>query len=300
MISPSKVFLLLFIFFVGISFSVLSQNERKLTKISLLYNQKHYRLAVWKAENLENLPEYDTSYIPTFYKSLSLFHVEGRVFFKHREIAPWEEGALLFNQIKQTAEGKIIIYKHLTEVEGLRRYLYQELNTLKSKHDKRNYERLNKILLTLFDGVQLKNSDLKNSEQPTKSNQVGEVNREVVVEIASNEIGVPYLFGGTSPEGFDCSGFTCYVFQKANIQLGRSSRDQFQNCKKIDRENVKKGDLIFFNNGSDEVSHVGIVISNPDEPLKMIHASTSKGIVISEVENSEYWMKKLHGFGTFF
>lgn len=286
---------------MGISFSALSQNNRKLTKIALLYSQKHYRLSFWKAENLESIPEYDTSYIPKFYKSLSLFHVEGRVFFRHREIAPWEEGAILFNQLKQSSEGKIVIYKHLTEVEGLREYLYQELNKLKSKRDKKNYDRLNKILVSLFEGIKLNNKILPNGiDQLPISSTEPEILRNIIIEIASKEIGVPYVFGGTSSEGFDCSGFTGYVFQKANIQLGRSSRDQFQSCKKIDRENVKKGDLIFFNSGTDEVSHVGIVISNSDEPIKMIHASTSKGIIITEVENSEYWMKKLHGFGTFF
>jgi cell wall-associated NlpC family hydrolase len=57
--------------------------------------------------------------------------------------------------------------------------------------------------------------------------------------------------------------------------------------------------LVFFNSGSDEVSHVGIIISEKGEPLKMIHASTSKGVIIADIESSDYWMKKLHGFGTF-
>ena len=301
MVSPSKVFFLLFLFFIGTSFAALSQNDRKLTKIALLYQQKHYRLSFWKSENLENIPEYDTSFIPTFYKSLSLFHVEGRMFFKHREIAPWEEGAMIFNQLKQTSEGKVVLFKHHIEVEALQKYLYDELNRLKSTKDKIKYNRLKKILETLFEGIQFIDNSNFNSKDPISKNiSAPTPERELIIEIASNELGAPYLFGGISSDGFDCSGFTGYVYQKANIQLGRSSRDQFQNCKKIDRSLVQKGDLIFFNNGADEVSHVGIIISNPDEPLKMIHASTSKGIVISEVESSDYWMKKLHGFGTFF
>ena len=67
---------------------------------------------------------------------------------------------------------------------------------------------------------------------------------------------------------------------------------------KVKKKNVEKGDLVFFDNGSG-VSHVGIVISEKGEPLKMIHSSSSKGIIITDVSKSEYWSKRLHGFGTY-
>jgi cell wall-associated NlpC family hydrolase len=56
--------------------------------------------------------------------------------------------------------------------------------------------------------------------------------------------------------------------------------------------------LVFFNNGSG-VSHVGMIISEKGQPLVMIHASSSKGIMITDIESSEYWLKRLYGFGTY-
>jgi cell wall-associated NlpC family hydrolase len=111
-------------------------------------------------------------------------------------------------------------------------------------------------------------------------------------------LGVPYLWAGSSPEGFDCSGFTSYVFQQKGIELPRRSADQFELSKHIKQKDAKPGDLVFFNSGSG-VSHVGIVISKKGESLKMIHSSSSKGIIITDVANSTYWQQRIHGFGTF-
>ena len=61
---------------------------------------------------------------------------------------------------------------------------------------------------------------------------------------------------------------------------------------------IKKGDLIFFNNGGG-VSHVGIVSANKNGEIEMVHASSSKGIIITDVTSSKYWSKRIHSYGTF-
>ncbi|MEG2945981.1 MAG: C40 family peptidase, partial [Bacteroidales bacterium] len=75
-------------------------------------------------------------------------------------------------------------------------------------------------------------------------------------------IGTPYRIGGRSPKGFDCSGFTSYIFSRYGVKLSQSSRSQINDGRKIARSEVKKGDLIFFrgrNSASNVIGHVGIV-----------------------------------------
>jgi hypothetical protein len=284
--------LLLFILCVSISYG----QNRSLHKLSLLYSQGNYRLTYWNADKLVNNPDYDTSLLPRYYRAISLLRLENKFLFKRRNPSPWLEGGNLLKEIKLLPESKLLFVKHKDEISALRFYLLDELEKYKLKKDKESYRKLKEVLVGLFEG--LPNSEQRKIASPKKT-EVAPADRELVVEIAQTHIGVPYVFGGVTPEGFDCSGFTCYVLQKANVQVGRSSRDQFATCRKIDKDEVTKGDLVFFNSGSDEVSHVGIIISEKGEPLKMIHASTSKGVIIADIESSDYWMKKLHGFGTF-
>ncbi|MCD0478314.1 C40 family peptidase [Chryseobacterium sp. LC2016-29] len=109
---------------------------------------------------------------------------------------------------------------------------------------------------------------------------------------AETYLGTPYKFGGNTSSGFDCSGFTVKVFQENNFSLPRRSADQADAGKSIDIKTVKPGDLLFFaTSGGSRVSHVGIVhtIENDGE-IKFIHASTSKGVIISSL-NEKYWNK---------
>ncbi|MFY1046240.1 C40 family peptidase [Chryseobacterium sp. GP-SGM7] len=109
---------------------------------------------------------------------------------------------------------------------------------------------------------------------------------------AEKYLGAPYKFGGNTSSGFDCSGFTVKVFQENNFNLPRRSSDQADSGKSIDIGTVKPGDLLFFaTSGGSKVSHVGIVhtIENDGE-VKFIHASTTKGVIISSL-NEKYWNK---------
>ena len=106
------------------------------------------------------------------------------------------------------------------------------------------------------------------------------------------------MWAGNSPDGFDCSGFTSFILEKSGHHLPRRSVDQYNESVKLEKNEVGKGDLVFFNNGSG-ISHVGIVISDKGAPIVMIHSSSSKGIIITEVEKSEYWLNRLHGYGTY-
>ena len=113
---------------------------------------------------------------------------------------------------------------------------------------------------------------------------------------AQKHIGVPYKEAGVDPSGFDCSGFTCYVFEQNGVTLPRRAADQFSYCQKVDPEEAHAGDLVFFSNGT-QINHVGILISEKGALKQMIHSSSSLGISIVELETSSYWKPKVVGYG---
>jgi len=96
--------------------------------------------------------------------------------------------------------------------------------------------------------------------------------------------GGKYVWGGTTPEGFDCSGYVQYLYKKQNIELPRTAQEQSKLGQQVDIAQLKKGDLLFFNTDKSRglaVSHVGIYIGNGE----FIHAaSKDKGIIISPIE----------------
>jgi len=111
-------------------------------------------------------------------------------------------------------------------------------------------------------------------------------------------LGVPYVSAGDNPSGFDCSGFTTYVMNNAGVKLPRRAKDQYEAAQKIKERDAQIGDLVFFSNGT-EISHVGIIISELGKPKTMIHASSSKGISIVEIDSSNYWKPRVAGYGRF-
>ena len=99
--------------------------------------------------------------------------------------------------------------------------------------------------------------------------------------------GTPYKWGGIDKNGFDCSGFVKKVYQETyNINLPHNTKEIAKLGKKINKKELKKGDLVFFKT-SPKYRHIGIYLGNN----KFIHSSSSKGVIISNL-NSKYWSKK--------
>lgn len=108
-----------------------------------------------------------------------------------------------------------------------------------------------------------------------------------LTEYAQSLLGKPYNYGGTTPSGFDCSGFVYHVFNKFDREIERTSRSQGTQGREISVEEAGPGDLIFFTGTNPkvrDVGHVGIIISNPGEPVSFIHSSSNGGVKISDLE----------------
>lgn len=112
----------------------------------------------------------------------------------------------------------------------------------------------------------------------------GNVVSTKILKTAAQYKGVPYVFGGTTPNGFDCSGYVQYVFAKNGIRLTRTADTQALEGKFISKKSLKPGDLVFFTTYEPGASHVGIYAGNN----QFWNATSSRGIMLSNL-NDSYW-----------
>lgn len=114
-----------------------------------------------------------------------------------------------------------------------------------------------------------------------------------LLEVIDKWWGTKYCMGGTTDGCIDCSAFTQIVMRDVyKISLPRTSQEQYAQCEKVQLEDLREGDLVFFNTSGSDVSHVGIYLLNN----KFVHAATSGGVMISDL-NDKYWQPKYLGAG---
>ena len=122
---------------------------------------------------------------------------------------------------------------------------------------------------------------------------VEKLNNIPLLEVIDKWWGTRYCMGGATDNCLDCSGFTQILMRDVYKQMiPRTSQDQYNACEKIDLEEMREGDLVFFNTGGKDISHVGIYLLNN----KFVHAATSGGVMISDI-TEKYWQNKFRGAG---
>ncbi len=134
-------------------------------------------------------------------------------------------------------------------------------------------------------------STLPKNSAAYKSSLPASIFRDSLVQFALKQQGLPYVAAGTERSGFDCSGFVHFTFARFGIEVPHSSELLAQEGVYLPLEKARKADLLIFT-GTNEADrtpgHVGIVISNPSEPLTFVHASSNGGVKISKVDSTGY------------
>lgn len=121
--------------------------------------------------------------------------------------------------------------------------------------------------------------------------EMADTSDSALEKVAFNYLSIPYRFGGSSRRGIDCSSFVQQVFRELDVQLPRSAREQFRVGEKVEREQMQKGDLLFFRTYARFPSHVGIYLGDG----KMIHASSrSRRVVVTSIDHP-YYRKRFIG-----
>ncbi|MCF6306529.1 MAG: C40 family peptidase [Flavobacteriaceae bacterium] len=133
-------------------------------------------------------------------------------------------------------------------------------------------------------------SNKKASERTNKSSGSKTVSN--IIKTAKTFEGTKYKFGGTTKKGMDCSGLVYVAYGKEDVNLPRVSRDMAKQGKAVSLKKVTKGDLLFFKTGKSKnrVNHVGIVTNVKKGEVFFIHASTTRGVINSSL-NESYWRK---------
>lgn len=130
----------------------------------------------------------------------------------------------------------------------------------------------------------------ENKKKETTTNSSKKSGSDIVA-FAKKYIGYRYVYGGTTPNGFDCSGFVYYVFNSCGYKISRGCSGQMSTGKGVSKSNLQPGDIIFFNNGGGgSIGHVGIYIGGG----KIVHAANSRRGVTTDTINSGYYSQYYH------
>jgi len=172
------------------------------------------------------------------------------------------------------------IYFNLSESEKERKALLAKLNKLSSKKQQQGFMKEQNKILTQLDTLESRRDKLTQSAL--------NYNKENLLKNAKKHLGESYVWGGTTPGKFDCSGYMQYIYKKEGVAIPRTAYEQSKVGKEVSRFKLKKGDLLFFLTDRSRhipITHVGMYLGND----KFIHAaSRRKGIIISSLNKSRY------------
>jgi cell wall-associated NlpC family hydrolase len=145
------------------------------------------------------------------------------------------------------------------------------------------------LLATACSTTQKSGSSAKNAPSSAASMQL----RKRVVDKARQQVGAAYKYAGTSPSsGFDCSGFTFFVFKSFDVEVSPSSAEQSKQGYKVPLDRVKPADLVFFGDEK-RIQHVAMVVERTKDGIVCVHSTTSRGVIVENVSNSSYWKPKI-------
>jgi hypothetical protein len=284
------------VLFLGFSSSAVAQVPA-FDKLEQLYDQGRYHFVYRKSVRLLNKPEYDYSLLPEYYLSISslqLMRNEGWLS-KHEDHIDF---AFSFIEgLGKTEKGSKLRVNHSQELVALQADLNDWLAELSQEKENKLLRIYSPKLAELSKSLQLISVDSP-TEVWSPSDIQGKELAISMIQYAQSLVGTPYVWGGQSPQGFDCSGFTSYVFLNQGKKIPRVSRDQYASSLKLEPAEACIGDLVFFGQQG-VVSHVGILVNEPGKPKRMIHSSSSIGVMFQDIDNSKYYSSRVIGYGRY-
>lgn len=296
--------------------------DKKIDNLEILYDQGYYGKVARKASALLANPDYDYSGLPAYYKSLALFRLADNPTWFNRNNNAIEEASKLYKKAMSYQKSPDYVRSHYGEIAAVKSYLIDLESKFEGLQLTTAAANIKEFRLVDLAGVKAGLDYNLNKNVPKKGVSAGSkkeiavfdvVNkveeettivtknlsfRDKMVVYAKSLIGVKYCWAGSDPNGFDCSGFVSYVYKKYGIIIPRSASSILDVSKKVSFPEAEKGDLLFFASGKN-ISHVGMIITEKGESFTMIHASTSHGVILTEIEGSSYWKTKLKAAGTF-
>ena len=123
------------------------------------------------------------------------------------------------------------------------------------------------------------------------------INVDTLIAESMKYLGTPYRWSGKTPKGFDCAGFTRYIYGKFGVMLAPSAGGQYKMCRRVGNDSLRVGDLVFYGGRkhSKIVGHVGIITEvNEDGSFRFIHSATTTGICITS-SKAPYYLKRYIG-----
>lgn len=152
---------------------------------------------------------------------------------------------------------------------------------------------LSLLLTTFSQTVFATESPIPFEKKPLLVEEEEAILRTDIINFAQAHIGIHYRHGGTTPKGFDCSGFTSYVLQYFDVMVSHCSRTQATQGNKISIEDAQPGDLVFFSRGRRGISHVAMVVKSEEGSLYVVHSTCSRGVIVEDILHSDYWRPKI-------
>ncbi|MBD3636960.1 MAG: C40 family peptidase [Crocinitomicaceae bacterium] len=285
--------------FIVLNQSVLAQ-DKKIDQLEILYDQGYYRKVLRKSRKLLAHPEYDYSGLPSYYQALALFRLyDDPKWRKHHKTA-LSDAVESYETFVEHPSYNDYIHAHYYEIAGLKSYLEKLEGNLADLGFPKDAGLIRDFSLEYFISIKAKPDTHENLGTPdnTANESTAKAQRDRIVDYAKTLVGIKYVWAGADESGFDCSGFTSYVLKKYGFYISRTASGQLEEARKVKLNNAYKGDLVFFGSGA-KITHVGLVVNDKGNQLVMIHASTSKGVIVTDIENSTYWKPKLKAAGTY-
>lgn len=287
---------LLLIFFVGAIQGCSSVTQFE--KLDEKYQQAQYEKVLNKADKLIKSNPADP--IPFYFKSMTQL-------FLYAQTNRPEQLILALQNLNRTQQKRIPDYlsEHLENLTGELLIAASEAIT---KYEGESPEVATKIKALVQKITHAEKPEIIVTPDKPKEPQIvyhhAEGIRAEIVETAQKFKGTPYRYGGTTSNGFDCSGFTSYVFAQAGITIPRTAAQQAASGLEVNKHKIKPGDLVFFSKMPQGagINHVALILESGTNGIKAVIHSTSRGVVVDNISGGawkSYWAPRVKTIATY-